>query len=50
MDEPDPTWETEYRHFKSLCADGGGGGLDKDIWIGATLDGLEDQVTGDSGR
>lgn len=50
VDEPDPTWETEYRHFKSLCADGGGDGLDKDIWIGATLDGLEDQVTGDSGR
>ena len=49
LEEPDPTWETEYRHFKSLCAAGSGDGLDKDIWIAATLDALRDQVAGDPG-
>ncbi|MBL8834915.1 MAG: Gfo/Idh/MocA family oxidoreductase [Alphaproteobacteria bacterium] len=37
LDQADPTWDAEYRHFKALCAAGGPGNLDNDIWIGAAL-------------
>jgi predicted dehydrogenase len=35
--QPDPTWVAEYAHFKSLCAAGGPGNLDNDLWINRTL-------------
>ena len=38
--QADPTWDAEYRHFKALCAAGGPGSLDSDIWIAATLERL----------
>lgn len=38
--EPDPTWASEYRHFKALCAAGGPGNIDNDIWIDGQLKSL----------
>lgn len=37
--QSDPTWELEYRHFKSLC-EKGGTNIDNDIWINDVLAGL----------
>lgn len=34
--QPDPTWDSEYAHFKALCASGGSN-IDNDIWINDTL-------------
>lgn len=34
---PDPTWELEYKHFKTLCQQGGNN-LENDLWIGSQLD------------
>ncbi|HXC79270.1 MAG TPA: Gfo/Idh/MocA family oxidoreductase [Candidatus Acidoferrum sp.] len=34
--EPDPTWDLEYQHFKSLCAKGESN-IDNDIWINEVL-------------
>jgi len=31
--QEDPTWELEYRHFKSLCESGGRTDLSNDLWI-----------------
>lgn len=39
LEQPDPTWGAEYRHFKQLCATGGSN-IDNDIWINDTLAGL----------
>jgi predicted dehydrogenase len=36
LEQPDPTWEIEYQHFKRLCASGGGN-IDNDIWINDVL-------------
>src|SRR5437762_1726906 len=36
LEQPDPTWETEYRHFKQLCATGESN-VDNDIWINGVL-------------
>jgi len=39
LEQPDPTWEIEYRHFKNLCATGGNN-IDNDIWINDVLSSL----------
>jgi len=38
--QPDPTWASEYEHFKALCAAGGPGNIDNDIWIDGQLKAL----------
>lgn len=35
--QDDPTWDSEYQHFKQLCADGGPSDFAKDAWIDETL-------------
>lgn len=40
LEQPDPTWEAEYAHFKALCAAGGPSNTDNDIWIQSRLDEL----------
>jgi predicted dehydrogenase len=37
LDQRDPTWAIEYRHFRELCAEGSGTNLDNDIWINGIL-------------
>lgn len=39
LEQPDPTWELEYRHFKSLCRNGGSN-IENDIWINTVLNQL----------
>jgi predicted dehydrogenase len=39
LEQPDPTWEIEYRYFKQLCTTGGNN-IDNDIWINDVLTGL----------
>lgn len=38
--QPDPTWELEYGHFKTLCRQGGSGNLDNDVEINRMLNRL----------
>lgn len=38
--QSDPTWALEYAHFKRLCAAGGPGNLDNDVWINRVLGAL----------
>ena len=42
--EDDPTWRAEYKYFKQLCATGGIGSIDKDIWLEGQLRYLGDQA------
>jgi predicted dehydrogenase len=43
--EPDPTWRSEYRHFKTLIAEGASpGNREADLWINRTLRGLSEQA------
>ena len=37
LEQPDPTWELEYAHFKALCAEGGSGNTENDLWINPIL-------------
>jgi len=41
--QPDPTWDTEYQHFKLLCSQGISN-IDNDIWINDVLGGLSAEV------
>jgi scyllo-inositol 2-dehydrogenase (NADP+) len=41
--QPDPTWDMEYQHFKTLCAQGVSN-IDNDIWINDVLGGLSAEV------
>ena len=36
IEQPDPTWELEYQHFKELCSRGGAS-LENDRWINSAL-------------
>jgi len=36
LEQPDPTWAAEYRHFQTLCASGGTN-IANDIWINRIL-------------
>ena len=42
--QPDPTWAREYEHFKALCAAGGPGNIDNDIWIDEQLKALSQEA------
>ena len=44
LEQPDPTWAAEYRHFTHLCARGGTN-IENDVWINDVLNGLARQVT-----
>ncbi len=35
--QEDPTWATEYAHFKALCLEACPGNLANDIWLNATI-------------
>jgi scyllo-inositol 2-dehydrogenase (NADP+) len=37
LEQPDPTWDLEYAHFKSLCAAGAQTDLGRDLWLQRTL-------------
>ncbi len=37
LKRPDPTWELEYAHFKALCAEGGPGNTENDLWMNPIL-------------
>lgn len=41
--QPDPTWDMEYKHFKSLCTQGVSN-IDNDIWINDVLGELSAEV------
>ena len=36
LEQSDPTWAVEYRHFQQLC-ESGGGNIENDIWIQGVL-------------
>jgi predicted dehydrogenase len=42
--QSDPTWELEYNHFKTLCAQGGPSNIDNDIEIHRHLTALATQL------
>jgi len=46
--QADPTWATEYEHFKKLCAKGESN-IDNDMWINDTLADLSRQARGGKG-
>lgn len=35
--QSDPTWDLEYRHFKTLCETGGASNIANDIWINGVM-------------
>ncbi len=37
LEQEDPTWNIEYKHFVNLCKKRGGHNLENDIWINRTL-------------
>lgn len=41
--QPDPTWELEYQHFKTLCVQGVSN-INNDIWINDVLDRLSAEI------
>ena len=43
IERSDPTWESEYRHFKKLCREGSNS-LDNDIWINRVLRNLAEEA------
>lgn len=47
LEQPDPTWELEYAHFKELCAIGANN-LANDLWINVSLQSLATEATKDS--
>jgi predicted dehydrogenase/8-oxo-dGTP pyrophosphatase MutT (NUDIX family) len=42
--QDDPTWASEYDHFKRLCASGAETDLADDLWLARTLSRLGDEV------
>jgi predicted dehydrogenase len=47
LEQPDPTWEIEYQHFKQLCAIGDSN-IDNDIWINGVLTDLSRRALEDA--
>ncbi len=47
LTQADPTWEAEYAHFKSLCANGATTTLANDVWLEDTLGALARTISGD---
>ena len=50
LEQPDPTWESEYAHFKELCRSRQRTDLSGDIWMHRVLGKLGQSVTGDVAR
>ncbi|MFQ5955529.1 MAG: Gfo/Idh/MocA family protein [Kiloniellales bacterium] len=50
LSQSDPTWELEYAHFKRLCAEGGPGNVDNDLWINRVLGALSGEATAEATR
>ena len=50
LEQPDPTWESEYAHFKALCRNGQRTDLSGDIWMHRVLGRLGQGVTRDTAR
>ncbi len=51
IEQPDPTWESEYAYFNKLCRDpqlNGYGNIDNDIWINTVLNDLARQAMGET--
>jgi scyllo-inositol 2-dehydrogenase (NADP+) len=45
LTQDDPTWESEYRHFKQLCRSGARTDLANDVWLQRTLGALAAEAT-----
>ena len=43
LEQPDPTWDMEYAHFKRLCGTGAGN-IDNDLWLNRQLKDLADEA------
>lgn len=43
LEQPDPTWASEYAHFRRRCA-AGGTNLDTDVWINGVLHAIESRL------
>lgn len=51
LNQPDPTWDLEYAHFKSLVESGAGTDLSTDLWLHRTLSRLgEDAIARTGGQ
>lgn len=50
LERPDPTWELEYAHFKALCAEGGSGNTENDLWMNPILNRLTSAALEGAGR
>lgn len=44
LEQKDPTWAIEYRHFQDICASGTGSNIATDIYINETLNQVGDQL------
>ncbi len=44
LTQPDPTWQAEYAHFKSLCADSASTDLSGDRWLQGTFARLANEI------
>jgi scyllo-inositol 2-dehydrogenase (NADP+) len=49
LTQPDPTWELEYAHFKTLCAKPPIADLSQDVWLQKTLRRLGEQAMKEAG-
>ena len=45
LEQPDPTWEAEYEHFRSICRSGDGGGFQSDVAVSKALRQVERQLS-----
>ena len=45
LEQSDPTWAAEYRHFQQLC-ESGGSNIENDIWIQGVLNGVTQSLGG----
>jgi predicted dehydrogenase len=43
LEQPDPTWDAEYKFFKELCRSGGTN-IENDRWISSVLNGLGESL------
>jgi hypothetical protein len=50
LEQPDPTWELEYAHFKSLCDSGAVTDLSGDLWMNRLLHRLGESAVEEARR
>lgn len=50
LEQPDPTWELEYAHFRSLCEGGAVVDLSNDLWLNRLLRRLGDAAIREASR